>query len=255
MNEIFDIRIEKICAINEFASSEELRFRHKNRRWHGFVYFDEADGVFISEGMAPLEIKNSTLLFLNESDTYSILLKPGYRYIASAYKIPNDDFNSLSLLPRLVNCSKNEEAIIRNIYRVWCENNRHSVMDCKIQILSLYLGIIKKLSDKDERNDIIIRAEKYIQSNFRRNFSTAEIADFCGVSVSHLRAVFRKKTGSTIIAYRENQRVNEAKRMLLTSLFTLKEIAYELGYSDAYHFAKAFKKATGYTPGKFKKQG
>lgn len=69
------------------------------------------------------------------------------------------------------------------------------------------------------------------------------------------RAIFRKSTGMTILGFRELQRINEAKQMLSTSLFSQKEIAYELGYHDVYHFSKAFKKITGFTPGKYEKQG
>ena len=256
MNDIIDMNIERIAAINEFSSAEELKFKHKNRHWDGFVYFNTADGIFIPEGKEPVIIKNSTLIFLNTSDSYSIYLKPGYRYIASAYRILKDESYALPhLLPRSHACSRNEEAAIENIYRTWCKNKRHSAMDCRIQILSLYLEFIKKSSDNTEGDDKVNRAIDFIHANFRRNFTASEIASFCNTSESHLRAVFRKSTGMTILGFRELQRINEAKQMLSTSLFSQKEIAYELGYHDVYHFSKAFKKITGFTPGKYEKQG
>ena len=127
-------------------------------------------------------------------------------------------------------------------------------MDCKIQILSLYLELIKKYRNIDEKDDKVKHAIDFIHANFRRNFTSSEIASFCNTSESHLRALFRKSMGTTILEFRELQRANEAKRMLATALFTQKEIAYELGYHDVYHFSKAFKKITGFPPGKYEKQ-
>jgi AraC family transcriptional activator of pobA len=45
----------------------------------------------------------------------------------------------------------------------------------------------------------------------------------------------------------------EAKRLLFYTEKTSKEIAYELGFEDANHFSKFFKKHTGQTPTDFKK--
>ena len=178
MNEVIDINIDKICAINKFCSSNELKFTHRDRRWDGFVYFDEAEGLFIPDGEEPVEIKNSTLIFLNVRDSYSIYLKSGYRYISSAYKLIRDERGTLSALARRVICSKSEGALISSIYRTWCENGRYSAMDCKIQILSLYLGFIKRYLGTDEKNDTVKRAADFIHANLRRIFPRKKLLHF-----------------------------------------------------------------------------
>lgn len=44
----------------------------------------------------------------------------------------------------------------------------------------------------------------------------------------------------------------EAKKLLAENEIIIKEISEELGFADAPHFVKFFKKETGMTPGQFK---
>jgi len=46
----------------------------------------------------------------------------------------------------------------------------------------------------------------------------------------------------------------EAKRMILTSDRSLKEIAYQLGFNDAAYFSNFFKIQTGSSPREFRDQ-
>ena len=57
----------------------------------------------------------------------------------------------------------------------------------------------------------------------------------------------------TLTEYREGLRIEEAKKMLSHLGLAPKEVAYELGYSDVYHFTKVFKESVGTTPAKYAK--
>ena len=68
-----------------------------------------------------------------------------------------------------------------------------------------------------------------------------------------LSALF-KKMGDTLPLTVINDRIIlEAKRLLLYSDKTAKEIAYELGYNESGHFSRFFKKEVGLSPINFKK--
>jgi len=68
-------------------------------------------------------------------------------------------------------------------------------------------------------------------------------------TLSNLFAKYNQKTPLQIIHERV---VLEAKRLLLYTDKTAKEIAYDLGFEEIASFHKLFKKVTGYTPQKFK---
>ena len=244
----FDIDISNIAAINEFLSDEPFSFEIRSRRWDGFVYFDKGEGSFVdSEGRA-YEIKNSTLFLLRAGESYSISLSSGYHYIASAYKILSSGDNAAYDLPRVVDCDDGIKALVTNIFRSWKKPNEYSVLNCKIQILSLYLELFKKHLTSSVGDKDVDFALDFIRKNYKRNFSAGEIAAYCKSSESNIRLKFRKLLGTSILKHREIIRIDEAKKMLSSALFTPKQVAYELGYSDVYHFTKSFKKITGTTP-------
>lgn len=246
-----NIEVSEIAIINEFSSeNEKFQFSHSKRKWYGFVYFTEGKGVFTLSTGEKYEIKSSTLILLSLNDSYSFSIEAGYRYIASAYMLSDKD-NSLELLPRVCYCSEAEDLIVSSIYKSWQQHKVYSPLSCKIHILSLYLELFKKYSLNTHSDAVITLATDFIHSNFDRNFSTGEIALHCKTSQSHLRSKFRSALGMTITEYRESLRIEEAKRMLSSSIFSNTEIAYKLGYSDLYHFTKAFKKRVGISPGKY----
>ena len=248
----WDINVTDIAIINQFSSTDnEFRFENNHRKWDGFVYFAEGEGSFRDSEGNDFEIKKSSLVLLRADDSYSFSVKPGYRYIVSAYSL-SDRENALSRLPKVISCTETEGIIIENIYHSW-QRKAWSSLNCKIQILSLYLELLKKYSSSEHVDIHVNRAVDFINRHFRRNFSSSEIADYCGLSESHLRAKFQSALGMTITDYRELLRTEEAKKMLTYLNFSPKAVAYELGYSDVYHFTKAFKAKAGITPAKYSK--
>ncbi|MBE6645621.1 MAG: helix-turn-helix transcriptional regulator [Ruminococcaceae bacterium] len=250
MNDL-NISISDIAVINEFSSdSEDFKFTHADRKWSGFVYFTEGEGNFCILGGESFKIKKSSLVLLKAGDSYSFSIKAGYRYIASAYRILDND-NSLALLPKVLECSESENLLVSKIYKSWQQRKNYSLLSCKIDILTLYLELFKKHLPQRYTDPVINSATDFINSNFKRCFSSRELADFCKISESYLRFKFKEALGVTITEYREQARIEEAKRMLSSLIFTPKEIAYELGYSDVYHFTKVFKQKTGIPPAKY----
>ena len=66
---------------------------------------------------------------------------------------------------------------------------------------------------------------------------------------------FRKKTGSSPVAYMIRLRLQYAGQLLLLSDMSIREIADTCGYSSASFFSSDFKKHTGFTPGEYRVSG
>lgn len=78
-----------------------------------------------------------------------------------------------------------------------------------------------------------------------------ELAGLVGLSVRQLSRGFRNSRGISIGAYVEEQRVEEARRLLGTDL-SIKDIAWRVGFASPSGFSYAFRKATGETPRNFR---
>lgn len=81
----------------------------------------------------------------------------------------------------------------------------------------------------------------------------AALARIEGISESYYINLFHKEYGITPNKYIESQRMKYARKLIAERDKTVKDIAYETGFSDPYYFSKAFKAYTGMSPQNYRK--
>jgi AraC-like DNA-binding protein len=93
----------------------------------------------------------------------------------------------------------------------------------------------------------------YIHENlYNANLSLASVGEKFSMSYSNFSHFFKKNVGVTFIQYLEQLRIEECKKLLMNSNLTVEELAQKVGYNSANSLTRAFKKATGYSPNKYK---
>jgi len=80
-----------------------------------------------------------------------------------------------------------------------------------------------------------------------------EIAQACGLSVSHFSRAFHKSTGLAPHAWLLQARVESAKAKLRSGDASLSAIARACGFADQSHFARVFTSRVGLSPGAWRK--
>lgn len=83
--------------------------------------------------------------------------------------------------------------------------------------------------------------------------TAAELAALCKLSTRQFSRAFRASRGCSISDYLAQARTEAAKRLLFTKS-SITQIAIQLGYSSQSSFSLAFRRSTGTTPGRFRKQ-
>lgn len=101
-------------------------------------------------------------------------------------------------------------------------------------------------SESDKRK--IIEAKELLSRRIENPPSIIELAKLTGLNEYKLKRGFKELFGTTIFGYIHQSRMSLAKKLLLGTDASAKNIAYQTGYSSPQHFSKAFKKQFGVTP-------
>jgi AraC-like DNA-binding protein len=93
-----------------------------------------------------------------------------------------------------------------------------------------------------------IKLIDYMSYNLHFNMSVATMAEYCGQSISDFSRKFKQSVGISPKAYLHNLIFDRASQLLLTSDYSIKEIAHFVGLDDSMYFSRFFKKACGMSP-------
>mgnify|MGYP001262989421 FL=1 len=107
-----------------------------------------------------------------------------------------------------------------------------------------------KISSKTD--EIIMKAKVRLEENYDTGISMEEIAEELNISYVWFRTYFKKHTGFSPYEYLLNIKINNAKILLQSTNYSVKEIAALSGFNSQYQFSKIFKLKTGKPPTDFK---
>lgn len=107
-------------------------------------------------------------------------------------------------------------------------------------------------SDYENRQKIQ-QAVQYVQEHFREQLSMTEVSNRVSMNYSLFSTLFKQYTGVNFVNYLQNLRVEEAKRLLDTTVWRVYEIGRHVGFADDKHFLKIFKAVTGFSPTEYRK--
>ena len=99
----------------------------------------------------------------------------------------------------------------------------------------------------------IRKAIDYIQTNFSKKISLQDVAAKAGMNEKYFCSYFKKHTLTTPMAYLTMLRIRHAKLLLREKQLSVLDVALSCGFDNVSFFIRQFKKATGQTPGQYRK--
>jgi AraC-like DNA-binding protein len=102
------------------------------------------------------------------------------------------------------------------------------------------------------QRELLHKLKQLIERNFRQEHQAAFYATCLRTDIKKLNNICRASTGLTVFELLQERMVTESKILLQTSVQSVKEISYELGFNDPAFFGRFFKKHTGLTPAAFR---
>lgn len=113
--------------------------------------------------------------------------------------------------------------------------------------------IVRRLTEHTERDShsqsgAIDEIIQYIQSNYNRPLKNSEIGEAFSYHPNYISTLITKYTGRSLHQYLIDIRINKAIGLLETTDKSIYQVALEVGFSDAAHFSRTFRKFTGRSP-------
>ncbi len=103
-------------------------------------------------------------------------------------------------------------------------------------------------AQKNHGDELIDKAQTYIEENLSERISFEELASTLAMSRRNFDRRFIKATGNTPVEYLQRVKIEVAKKALEMGRKNINEVMNEVGYADDKAFREVFKKITGLSP-------
>ncbi|MGA7882585.1 MAG: AraC family transcriptional regulator [Terrimicrobiaceae bacterium] len=134
-----------------------------------------------------------------------------------------------------------------------------SALNCRIAQLLGYLMESREAKKPPGRQDIFIDYPQLrsvldqMAADPKRSWRAGELARLCGLSERNFFRRFKQATGFSPINWLRRERLSFAQAKLLESGSSIKQIADQAGYNDAFFFSRDFKRLTGSCPSEYRR--
>ena len=173
-------------------------------------------------------IRNSDILEIRKTQIFS----------ATPILIVEDDFNSAEALEEISGYMNvilcNSSICTENVFK----EHLKSIMTKEKAILNARTGRTVK------------RAVHFLNNHIHKKITRKEISIQLDVDEDYLTRIFHLEMGMGLWDYLNMLRLDEAKKLLLYTGLSVKDISKKCGFTSSNYFSNTFKKRFGMTPGK-----
>lgn len=255
-----------------FTSHSELLIPHRKDHYL-IVFIRQAGGTRQWIDMAPYTLKDSTVYFMGPGQ---IIVKEGSEQLwctgiaFTSEFLSRQESASMSSLPLIENIQNGPELLLTQADADFVEemltkiNTEYSRSgEWQQRMLTAYLTVLLTYLSRlytEQYKDNIPSADKLllkkfqlkINEGFRERHEVGDYASLMHISAGHLSEVVKTQSGKPAIKHIHERLVMEARRLILHTDHSLKEIAFDLGFADASYFNRFFKRETGTTPAEYR---
>lgn len=122
------------------------------------------------------------------------------------------------------------------------------LLDFLIRLLRRNTGMVMNSKFTEVENGLFVEICAYMKQNLSNKLTLKDLAITFGMSASSLKILFKKHTGTGVIHYFINLKMDRAKELLRSRKFNVTQISAILGYENIYAFSAQFKRFTQMSP-------
>ena len=244
-----------------------------HRKGHYLLVFIRRAGGRQWIDMTPYTLKDNTIYFTGPNQ---IIVKEEFRQLWSTGIAFTREFLSfqenaaLSKLPLIQNPQNVHELLLTEadvnfvedmLTRINVEYKspgewQQRMLTAYLTVLLTYLSRLytEQFKNNDPSADMLLlkNFQAKINECFRELHEVGDYASLLHISAGHLSEVVKIQSGRSAIKHIHERLVLEARLLLFHTDRSLKDIAFDLGFSDASYFNRFFKRETSVTPAEYR---
>lgn len=236
-------------------------YSNSPRPCHNIAFILEGEGIITANGKT-FSVRPNDILYIPQNTTYTAtwLAKPKATFHSLHFSFqPKFDPLAKKKIPvQTVSCDRFEELyrILKRIEAVQYEKDEKSFILLS-DFYKLCGELLPMLEAEDDcaKSSAIEPALSYLERNYKKKISVERLASLCYLSPSRFFYLFKQKTGTSPILYKNKLALQYAAQELLTSPEkSVATIASAHGFQNLIYFERLFKKSTGKTPSQYRKE-
>lgn len=236
-----------------FVPPEDRGAVHKNRPSHGLALNCAGEKTYRFDDGRVCVVGENDVIYLPKGASYTVnSTVPGHVWCINFQCLKEEDFAPFVL--HLPNAEK-----VLNAYKSAEKAWRRAQSNREYTVLSELYKILSELAQAQAlpylpktKQELIAPALAYIHKHYTKELINAQnLAELCGISYDYLRQIFEKVYGVTPIKYVNALKLNRAKELLSSGMYSVSEAAYHSGFSDVSHFSRFFKENVGVLPSEY----
>lgn len=251
----------KIYNINDivYVAPGTGRPVHTNRPFHGLVYFPDASTKFVFDTGKILEYSGQCMIYLPKYSNYHVLYPRNIDNIscyAINFDLVDDIVQDGFVLPLQSNFKI--KPIFLTCEKTWVERRAGYYAKC----MSLLCEIIYLMQTELNTDYISIfqkekltNAMEYIHSHYlTEEISIPHLASLCDMSETYFRRIFHNLCHTSPIKYINSLKIARAKELIVSDMYSIREVATLSGFHDDCYFRKVFRRETTFSPNEYFKK-
>jgi AraC-like DNA-binding protein len=250
----------KSMAFGEHAAAHRIEF-------YALIWFTETKGTHYID-FEPYPIRKNEVYFIAPHQVHTIpnATLPKARVIVCSTEF-FDRVEELHLRQLFlpfnnsgISIPANTEAPLTHLFNLILQEYQTQaylpllLLYTKALLMHLYRVRWQQQSSAALEDTRITKLLRLLETYYKEERSTTFYARELGLTSKRVNELLRERMGGTISELLNRLVLLEAKRALFHQQQSIKEIAYDLGFTDQSYFARFFRKQTGFTPEAFRKQ-
>jgi len=221
------------------------------------IYILSGACLYVFEDGDSFVAEAGQILYLARDTVYDMTVQ------TSSYTFIYCDFDFLSQsLRRSALFTPERTADAEKLFRRLLVSHQVDTPSANCRCIALLYEIYSLLWTEESRTYLGTSASRRIQAAgemVRRRYrdpslSVAELARRCGVSEVYFRKLFQAHWGVSPSRYLLTVRLEKAREVLRSPLFSLEECAHQCGFSSASYFCRVFHREVGITPAAYRRE-